>query len=297
MEFLIISGLSGAGKSMVLKTVEDLGYYAVDNMPVTLIPAFAELYAKSAALDRAPYERVALVTDVRAGQTFDALFHSLELIRAMNCDTRILYVESTPEVILRRYKETRRRHPLHQNGEPLVNAVEREEALLIPVRENADFVLDTSRLSPVALRNQLEGMLTGAARRPLMVTVVSFGFKYGLPMESDLVFDVRFLPNPYHMAELRALSGLDEPVKEFISRWPQTQDFLARLKEIMAFLLPQFTEEGRSGLVISVGCTGGRHRSVMVAKALSDDLRERGHQAVLSHRDILRDPARVRAEE
>jgi UPF0042 nucleotide-binding protein len=297
VEFLIISGLSGAGKSMVLKTVEDLGYYAVDNMPVTLIPAFAELYVKSAAQDRSPYEHVALVTDIRAGQTFDALFHSLALIRAMNCDTRILYIESNPETILRRYKETRRRHPLHQDGEPLVDAIGREEALLTPVRENADFVIDTSSLSPVALRNRLEGLLTGAARRPLLVTVSSFGFKYGLPMESDLVFDVRFLPNPYHMAELRVLSGLDEPVRDFISRWPQTQDFLIKLKDLTAFLLPQYTEEGRGGLVVSVGCTGGRHRSVMIAKALADDLQERGHPVVLSHRDILRDPERARAGE
>jgi UPF0042 nucleotide-binding protein len=296
MEFLIISGLSGAGKSMVLKTIEDFGYYAVDNMPVTLIPAFAELYLKSAVQDRAPFERVALVTDIRAGQTFDALFHSLGLIRAMNCDYRILYIESTPEVILRRYKETRRRHPLQRDGEPISEAMAREEALLVPVRESADFVVDTSKLSPSALQVYLEGLLTGAPRRPTLVTISSFGFKYGLPQESDLVFDVRFLPNPYHMPDLRAMSGLDGPVAEFIGRWPQAQEFLSKLKDIMGFLIPQYNDEGRSGLILSIGCTGGRHRSVMVAKELADDLRERGHPVVLTHRDIGRDPARVRAE-
>ena len=291
MEFLIISGLSGAGKSLVIKTVEDLGYYAVDNMPVTLIPAFAELYVKSSGQDRGPYERVALVTDIRAGQTFDALFASLSLIRAMNCDYRILFVESKPEIIIRRYKETRRRHPLQHDGEPLAEVIGRETALLAPVRDHADYIIDTSGLPSSALRTRLEGLLTGASRRKMVVTVLSFGFKYGLPLESDLVFDVRFLPNPYHIAELRALSGLDGPVAEFIGRWPQTQDFLARLKELAGFLMPQYAEEGKSGLVVAIGCTGGRHRSVMVANALYDDLRERGQYAVLTHRDIARDPA------
>jgi UPF0042 nucleotide-binding protein len=293
MEFLIISGLSGAGKSMVIRTVEDIGYYAVDNMPVTLIPAFAELYVKSAAQDRGAYERVALVIDIRTGQTFDALFASLSLIRAMNCDYRILFVECKPDVIIRRYKETRRRHPLQKDGEPLAEAIAREAALLAPVRDSADKIIDTSQLSSGTLRTHLEGILTGAGRRPMVVTVMSFGFKYGLPLESDLVFDVRFLPNPFHIAELRALSGLDGPVAEFISRWPQTQEFLTRLKDMTGFLLPQYAEEGKSGLVIAVGCTGGRHRSVMTAKALYDDLRERGHVAVLTHRDITRDPART----
>ncbi|MDR0325447.1 MAG: RNase adapter RapZ [Oscillospiraceae bacterium] len=292
MEFLIISGLSGAGKSTVIKTVEDLGYYAVDNMPVTLIPSFAELYVKSSVQDRGKFERVALVTDIRAGQSFDALFASLDLIRAMNCEYRILFIESKPEIIIRRYKESRRRHPLQRDGEPLSEAIKREMALLAPVRDHADHILDTSILSPSALRTHLEGLLTGAARRRMVVTVMSFGFKYGLPLESDLIFDMRFLPNPYHIPELRPLSGLDEPVAEFVGRWPQTQDFLARLKDMIGSLLPQYAEEGKSVLVISIGCTGGRHRSVMTAKALYDDLRECGHYAVLTHRDIGRDPER-----
>ncbi|MDR0292990.1 MAG: RNase adapter RapZ [Oscillospiraceae bacterium] len=291
MEFLIVSGLSGAGKSAVIKIIEDMGYYAVDNMPVTLIPAFAELYVKSSGQDKGPYERVALVTDVRAGQNFDALFASLSLIRAMNCDYRILYIESNPDVIILRYKETRRRHPLQRDGETLRQAIDRETALLASVREQADYIIDTSGLSASALRTHLEGTLTGADRRPMVVTVMSFGFKYGLPPESDLVFDVRFLPNPFHIAELRTLSGMDEPVREFVNRWPQTQDFLARLKDLTGFLLPQYVEEGKSGLVVSIGCTGGRHRSVTVAKTLYDDLRERGYYTVLTHRDIARDPA------
>jgi UPF0042 nucleotide-binding protein len=293
VEFLIISGLSGAGKSAVIKAVEDLGYYAIDNMPVTLLPTFAELYVKSSAQDRGPYERVALVTDVRTGQTFDALFASISLIRAMNCGVRILFVESTPETIIRRYKETRRRHPLQQDGEPLAEAIAREVSMLAPVRDHSDYIIDTSSLSSKALRTYLEGLLTGAGRRPMVITVMSFGFKYGLPLESDLVLDVRFLPNPFHIPELRALSGLDEPVAEFIRRWPQTQEFLTRLKDLAGFLMPQYIEEGRSGLVVAIGCTGGRHRSVMLAHTLYENLRERGHYAVLTHRDIAQDPAQA----
>lgn len=292
MEFLIISGLSGAGKSAVIKDVEDMGYYAVDNMPVALIPAFAELYVRSSIRDRQPYERVALVTDVRAGQTFDALFESLELIRAMNCDYKILFVESTPQAILLRYKETRRRHPLLQDGETIMQAVGREAALLSPVRERADYILDTSDLTHAQRREHLNGLLSGSGKRRMVVTVTSFGFKYGLPPESDLVFDVRFLPNPYHIAELRAFSGLDEAVREFIDRWPQTQEFRDRLLDLIHYLLPRYDEEGRTGLSVAVGCTGGRHRSVRIAKALYDDLSEKGRYVVLTHRDIARDPAR-----
>ncbi len=292
MEFLIISGLSGAGKSAVIKDVEDMGYYAVDNMPVALIPAFAELYVRSSIRDRQPYERVALVTDVRAGQTFDALFESLELIRAMNCNYKILFVESTPQAILLRYKETRRRHPLLQDGETIMQAVGREAALLSPVRERADYILDTSDLTHAQRREHLNGLLSGSGKRRMVVTVTSFGFKYGLPPESDLVFDVRFLPNPYHIAELRAFSGLDEAVREFIDRWPQTQEFRDRLQDLIHYLLPRYDEEGRTGLSVAVGCTGGRHRSVRIAKALYDDLSEKGRYVVLTHRDIARDPAR-----
>lgn len=292
MEFLIISGLSGAGKSAVIKDVEDMGYYAVDNMPVALIPAFADLYVRSSIRDRQPYERVALVTDVRAGQTFDALFESLELIRAINCEYKILFVESTPAAILLRYKETRRRHPLRQDGETLLQAIEREIALLAPVRERADFIIDTSDITHAQRREHLNGLFSAAGKRRLVVTVTSFGFKYGLPSESDLVFDVRFLPNPYHIAELRSFSGLDAPVQEFIDRWPQTQEFCSRLNDMIRFLLPLYQEEGKSGLAIAVGCTGGRHRSVRIAKALYDELSENGHYVVLTHRDIGREPKR-----
>ncbi len=292
MEFLIVSGLSGAGKSAVIKDVEDMGYYAVDNMPVALIPAFADLYVRSSIRDRQPYERVALVTDVRAGQTFDALFESLELIRAMNCDYKILFVESNTQAILLRYKETRRRHPLRQDGETLQQAIEREKTLLSPVRESADYIIDTSDLTHAQRREYLNGLLAGSGKRRMVVTVTSFGFKYGLPTESDLVFDVRFLPNPYYIAELRPLTGLDDSVREFIDRWPETQEFCAKLTDLVHFLLPRYQEEGKSSLSIAVGCTGGRHRSVRIARALYDDLSKKGCYVVLTHRDIARDSVR-----
>ena len=284
MQFIIISGLSGAGKSKAMGAMEDMGFYCVDNLPVTLISRFAELCSSSGN----NYEKVALVTDIRTGQNFDALFSTLSLIRAMNCDSRIVYAEATPEEIIRRYKETRRRHPLQQDGEPLETVIEREMELLAPVRAQADFIIDTSRLAQGALRAQLAELLTGSGTPQITVTVVSFGFKYGLPLEADLVFDVRFLPNPYYIPELKPLTGLDQPIRDFINRWPQSQEFLAKLKDMIHFLLPKYKEEGKSGLVIAIGCTGGRHRSVWSAKSLYDELRGKGVHAVLTHRDMTR---------
>ena len=290
MEFLIITGLSGAGKSMVVKFAEDMGYYCVDNMPVELIPAFAELYMAAQSQSKPTHERVALVTDVRAGQSFDALFESLHLIRAMNCEYKILFLESKPDTIMRRYKESRRRHPLAMDNESLEQTLAREYELLLPLRERADYVVDTSSLSTTQLRSHIAALFSEKGRRPMVVSLVSFGYKYGLPTESDLAFDVRFMPNPYHISELRSLSGLDEPVRDFVLKWPQTQDFLRRLKGMIDFLLPQYFEEGKTSLVISIGCTGGRHRSVAVSRVLFEHLQEKGYHAVLSHRDISRDP-------
>lgn len=277
---------------MVAKLFEDMGYYCVDNMPVELIPAFAELYMAAQSQGQNRHERVALVTDVRAGQSFDALFQSLRLIKAMNCEYKILFLESKPETIIRRYKETRRRHPLAIDGESLEQTVSREFELLRPVREQADYIVDTSTFSTSELRGHISALFSGKDRRPMIVSLVSFGFKYGIPMESDLVFDVRFMPNPYHIPELRALSGIDEQVREFVLKWPQTQDFLRRLKGMVDFLLPQYFEEGKTSLVLSIGCTGGRHRSVTIARHLFDDLQDKGYHAVLTHRDISRDTPR-----
>jgi UPF0042 nucleotide-binding protein len=285
MELIVISGLSGAGKSKVASFLEDMGFYVVDNMPSPLLPKFAEL--SMAAPGR--YERVALVTDIRGGQTFDGLFEALDALHAMGCEHKILFVEAGTETIIKRYKETRRIHPLAERMLSLDAAVEQERTVLAPVRQRADYVIDTTVLSTAKLRGVLLRLFGRDSDRPAMsVSVVSFGFKYGIPMEADLVLDVRFLPNPYYIAELRHQTGLDDGVYNFVFGYQQTRDFMGHLEQLMGFLLPQYAEEGKTVLVIGVGCTGGRHRSVAVTRALAEFVRQKGYSATENHRDMTR---------
>ncbi len=285
MELIVISGLSGAGKSKVASFLEDMGFYVVDNMPSPLLPKFAEL--SMAAPGR--YERVALVTDIRGGQTFDGLFEALDALHAMGCEHKILFVEAGTETIIKRYKETRRIHPLAERMLSLDAAVEQERTVLAPVRQRADYVIDTTVLSTAKLRGVLLRLFGRDSDRPAMsVSVVSFGFKYGIPMEADLVLDVRFLPNPYYIAELRHQTGLDDGVYSFVFGYQQTRDFMGHLEQLMGFLLPQYAEEGKTVLVIGVGCTGGKHRSVAVTRALAEFVRQKGYSATENHRDMTR---------
>ena len=285
MQFLIVSGLSGAGKSKVAALLEDMGFYCVDNMPIALIPRFAELCAASSAR----YERVALVTDARAGTSFDELFECLELLRALNCQHKIVFVEARPDIILDRYRETRRRHPLAAEGDQIEQVIAREIELMDVLRVHADYVIDTSGFTPSDLRDHVLKLFSpGGEARPMYVTVTSFGFKYGLPQSSDIVLDVRFLPNPYHIGELRPFSGLDERVSGFVKSWPQTEAFLTKLKDLVDFLLPQYVSEGKVTLSIGIGCTGGRHRSVALAAELHEFIRGKGYNTALFHRDIAR---------
>lgn len=285
MEFVIISGLSGAGKSKAASSMEDMGFYVVDNMPAPLIPKFAELCMAGGR----KYDRVALVTDVRGGQTFDGLFEALSALHEMGCHYKILFVEATGETIIKRYKETRRIHPLSMGGRSLPEAVEQERVVLEPVRRRAEYIIDTTALSTAKLRGEVLRLFgDGDARDSMSVSVVSFGFKYGIPIECDLVFDVRFLPNPYYIAELRPQTGLDEGVYSFVFGYQQTKDFMKYLEDLMGFLLPQYVEEGKTTLVIGVGCTGGQHRSVAITKTLADFIRQKGYQAAENHRDMTR---------
>ena len=285
MRFLIVTGQSGAGKSRTASTLEDLGYYCVDNLPPELILQFAEICLATTGR----FERVALVSDVRAGQNFEGLLDSLDTLDAGGIEYSIIYVEASADVIIKRYKETRRSHPLSKDGTPLQEAVQKEKRLLARVRERADFIIDTSNLSTAALRSELIRMFEGdAPQRAMVVSVVSFGFKYGLPMDADLVFDVRFLPNPYYIAELRPKTGLNPEVRDFVFSYNQTKDFFSRLEELMAFSLPLYFDEGKTSLVIAVGCTGGRHRSVAVAKELGEYIAKRGYPTVVNHRDVDR---------
>ena len=285
MQFIIVSGLSGAGKSKAATNLEDLGFYCVDNMPAEMIPQFAQLCLAT----KGRYEKVALVTDVRGSLSFDVLFQSLDTLDQMGLRYSILFVEATTEVLVKRFKETRRLHPLMRDGTPMLEALEREQTLLEPIRNRANVILDTSRLSTGMLRGMLIDMVAGGLReRAMTVNVLSFGFKHGIPLEADLVFDVRFLPNPYYIPELRNKTGLDEDVHQFVFQYQATKDFMDKLEDLINFTLPQYVEEGKTELVIAVGCTGGRHRSVAVASELAAFITKRGYTVVLDHRDMNR---------
>ena len=283
MEFLIITGLSGAGKSRAADVLEDLDYYCVDNMPVALIPRFAEFCAAT----RGRYEKVALVTDVREKENFGELLSTIETLRRSEITCRILYMDADVPVLIRRYKESRRPHPLAGKGVSVEEAVRKEMALLAPVKEQADFVVNTSRLTLGQLQSRLYELLCGTGqKRGLDVTVLSFGYKYGLPAEADLVFDARFLPNPFYVDELREKSGLDLPVREYVFSSQQARTFLEQLEAMLEFLIPLYIEEGKLSLTVAIGCTGGRHRSVALAAALNDHLLAKELSSVNVNRDI-----------
>ena len=282
MEFLIITGLSGAGKSLAADILEDMDYYCVDNMPVALLPRFAELCLAT----RGRYERVALVTDVRERENITGLVDALDRLWDQGLEYRILFVEADMQTIVRRYKSSRRPHPMLAGGS-IEDAVKRETAVLAPLRERADYIINTSGLTTAMLQARIADILPGgAAARRLAVTVTAFGYKYGLPMDADLVFDVRFLPNPFYVEELRGLSGLDKPVSDFVLGCGDARRFLEKLEELLRFLMSLYLEEGKYNLNIAIGCTGGRHRSVAVACALADSLEEAGIPAARSFRDL-----------
>ena len=283
MEFLIITGLSGAGKTRAADVLEDLDYYCVDNMPVALMPRFAELCLDT----RGRYEKVALVTDTRDRDGFGELLNTIEELRKMDCSVQILYMDADIPTLVRRYKESRRPHPLAEAGMSMEDAVRKEEELLAPVRAAADYVVNSSTMTLGALQNRLFSLFAGEDRkRGLAVTVMSFGFKHGIPLEADLVFDVRFLPNPFYVEDLRPLCGLDRPVAEYVFRHAQTREFLEKLEDMIAFLLPYYREEGKLALTVAIGCTGGRHRSVAIASALHQHLVANGVNSVNVNRDI-----------
>ena len=281
MEILIISGLSGAGKSRAAICLEDGGYYIVDNLPAEMMVKFAEFC--EAAGGR--YDRLAFVYDVRAGEPFQRLTEAVDEIRAKGLRCRLMFLEADTKTIINRYKETRRSHPLCGDGCSIEDAVARERTMLEPVRSRADLVLDTSTFSTAKLRSTLLTMLGGGGAGALHVTVLSFGFKNGLPPEADLVWDVRFLPNPYYVPELKEHDGTEKAVYDYVMDYPESHEMVQKLEELLAFSIPLYQREGKSQLVIAVGCTGGRHRSVAVACRLAAHLRQLGYKIELSHRD------------
>lgn len=286
MDFFIVTGMSGAGKSRAASVLEDMGFYCVDNMPPELIPTFAEMCI--AANSR--FQHVALVTDIRAGVDFSALFTALENIKTLSCNYKILYFEASADVIIQRYKETRRRHPLFTEGTTIEKTIEKENKILEGVRARADYIIDTSSLTGSMLRERIHNLFSENEIRDLsmIVNVSSFGFKFGIPTDADLVFDVRFLPNPYYKLNLREKTGLDSEVYDYVMKWQQTSDFIKHLHNMIEFLLPQYVEEGKTSLNIAIGCTGGRHRSVALTEELGGYISSLGYNTVKMHRDASR---------
>ena len=285
MEILIISGLSGAGKSRAASFLEDMGFYSVDNLPAAMILKFAEFCAGGSQR----YDKVALVYDVRTSNSPTELFDVLDTLKHSGVCS-LLFLEAEPETIIKRYKETRRRHPLMKQADSLEKAVLEEKDMMAPLRQRADYIIDTTHLSTAQLRGELlRNFGSGAAEKEGMtVSVTSFGFKHGLPMEADLVFDVRFMPNPYYIQELREKTGLDRAVSDYVFSFQQTHDYMAKLRDLLAFTLPLYAEEGKTELVIAIGCTGGHHRSVAVTHALAADIRDLGYRVRENHRDMNR---------
>ena len=285
MEILIISGLSGSGKSKAASFLEDIGYYIVDNLPAEMMVKFADFCAASSGR----YDRVALVYDVRAAEPFDLLIDTLERLKTTGVNCRMLFLEASTQTIINRYKETRRIHPLAAQGLNIEQAVAKEREMMLPVRDHADFIIDSTSFSTAKLRSELLNLFGDQKDRVgLNVNVLSFGFKHGIPIEADLVFDVRFMPNPYYVAELKHQTGLDAPVRDFVLGFQQTHDFLEQLQKMLQFLLPLYKEEGKTLLVIAIGCTGGHHRSVAVAHELSEFIMKEGYPVTENHRDISR---------
>jgi UPF0042 nucleotide-binding protein len=286
MRFIVITGPSGAGKTLALHSFEDAGYYTVDNLPPRLLPALIEFCGVEG------HERGAVVIDIRSGSAFDELPEVLNGLRAAQCDIETLFLDASDDALIHRFKETRRPHPLYT--EPMagiaesgiLEAIHAERALLNTIRAQADQIIDTSALSATQLRDLLHTTYAPDSRPGLLVTVISFGFKHGLPVDADLVFDVRFLDNPHYIPELKGLDGRDAPVADYVHGDPLTQPFAAKMIDLIEFALPQYQREGKAYLNIAIGCTGGKHRSVVLSEDLAARLRTDGYRVALRHRDI-----------
>lgn len=289
MKFVVVTGLSGAGKSTVLRYLEDGGYYCVDNLPVQLIPELAQLLQKRDS----EFERVALGVDVRDGSGFDDLTDVLLDLKNYGINYEVLFLEAEDAVLIKRFKETRRAHPLSA-GDRIETGIARERKKVASIKKQADWILDTSQMLTRELKAEIDKIFVKNCNyKNLYVTILSFGFKYGIPNDADLVFDVRFLPNPYYFEDMRRLTGLDDKVQDYVLSFNEAGDFLDKLEDMLMFLVPNYIKEGKNQLVVAIGCTGGKHRSVTLAKALFDRLTKyTDYGFKLEHRDIEKDAKR-----
>lgn len=283
MRFVIVTGMSGAGKLTAQKMLEDLGYYCVDNLPVPLISKFVELILEP----NREITKVVLGIDVRADQSFDEVQEALDDLKKKNFPYEILFMDSSDETLQKRYKESRRMHPLSPEGK-VIDGIKKERKILKKIKSEADYVIDTSKLLTRDLKQELENIFVNNENyNSLIVNIESFGFKYGLPADVDLVFDVRFLPNPYYIEELKTKTGNDKEVRDYVMSFEETKVFLKKLKDMLLFLIPNYVKEGKNQLVIGIGCTGGKHRSVTLANALYEELKGQGSFGLkLDHRDL-----------
>ena len=284
MRFVIVTGMSGGGKRTAIKMLEDIGFYCVDNLPVPLIEKFIELVETP----NAEIQKVALGLDVRTDSNFEATYKSLMQLRENGYHFEILFMDANDDTLIKRYKETRRRHPLEGDGERLEDGIRRERKILKAIKEQSDYVFDSSKLLTRELKVEMDRIfLANEEFNSLMVSVMSFGFKHGIPQDADLVFDVRFLPNPFYLDELKYLTGNDKAVQDYVMQSPDAEAFLIKLMEMLEFLLPGYVKEGKHQLVIAIGCTGGQHRSVTLANELYRRMKNKGNYGLnINHRDI-----------
>lgn len=285
MEFVIISGMSGAGKTSALHIMEDIGYYCVDNIPTSLLQTLYKLCKDSS--DKA-MKRVAVVVDVRGNGDYEVMYDDLENFKKNNEGVSILYIDAKVDSLIVRYKETRRRHPLTERLKDgsVAAAVKKEQRLLVPVKTLADYSIDTTFMSIKQLRERIISMFLENSSNSIMITFMSFGFKYGIPLESDLIIDVRCLPNPFYIAELKEHTGLEKCIQDYVLDSEETQEFVKRLIDWLDYSLPLYLKEGKSELVVGIGCTGGKHRSVTIAELLDNYFMEKGYKCIVQHRDV-----------
>jgi len=290
MNLVIVTGMSGAGKSTVLKFLEDMGFYCADNIPTSLIaPLTAEVSANYNDSGEEQLRRLAIGVDIRGGRLFRGLREAIKEVQAAEVDVKVLFLDSSDEVLIKRFKETRRNHPLALH-ESIGHGIALERERLADVRDRADYIIDTSRILTRELKPKIQEIfLEDKAFDSLIISIISFGFKYGVPSDSDLVFDVRFLPNPFYDYQLRPLTGMDDAVADFVLGWDETQEFLQKLEDMLNFLIPHYRKEGKNQLVISIGCTGGKHRSVATAISIFKALQQKGNSVIMNHRDIEKD--------
>ena len=283
MEMLIITGMSGAGKSRMIDTLEDIGFYCVDNMPPMLISKFAELASQS----ENNINKMAVVVDARSGRLFQEFYREMDLLVERGIEHKLLFLDCSNDVLMRRYKETRRKHPLFDEGTPSIEqAIQKEREMLRPARERADYVIDTTHLAPIQLKEKVTAIFLDNISTGMLINCMSFGFKYGPASEADLVFDVRCLPNPFYIKELKFKTGITSEVQEYVMSWPQSQELLKKLIDLIDFLIPLYVAEGKSQLVIAMGCTGGKHRSITFAEMVYRHLLDQNRKVTVNHRDI-----------